>query len=112
MGRKRVEDLKKKVNCSFSIPNYITIVFKNVCKKLKLDYNEQAATLLSSFCIQHFSTLKEQDGCLFFINGRCEAEKRPQPISYPDILICFGLYKSCKKYTRAKEELAEIGRKG
>ena len=109
-GRPPIEYLRKKETFSVSTPIYLKLAYKQICEDLGLDPNKQTVNMITAFCLQHLSTLKEQDSCIFLVNGKCEAEGNPKPIPQPDILICMikSLAKLCPKYQKWQKEVSQL----
>ena len=108
-GRPPVEYLKKKETFSVSTPIYLKVAYKQICKGLGLDPNKQTVNMITAFCLQNLSTIKE-DGCIFLVDGKCEAEGNSKPVPQPDILICMikSLAKLCPKYQKWQKEVNQL----
>jgi len=111
VGRPPIEYLKKKETFSVSTPVYLKLAYKRICESLGLNPNKQTVNMITAFCLQHLSTLKDQDSCIFLVNGKCEAEGNPKPISQPDILICMikETAKLCQKYQKTIKLINQAG---
>ena len=70
VGRPPIEYLKKKETFSVSTPVYLKLAYKRICESLGLNPNKQTVNMITAFCLQHLSTLKDQDSCIFLVNGK------------------------------------------